>query len=321
MASVASPAGTMIQTARGAGNPATSSPTLKAPSAPSVMISRVFSGVRLKATTSWPSRTSRRTMFAPIRPRPMKPMRIGSLLVWSARSDRALRLTVGRWLRESLAKRPFERRKTGVDVGAEVDAEHRQVVRLERLEVTEGLGIHQLPEAERSPRDLDIDRVVGRELEEPADRRAALVELARGVQEARAEPARRRATGRVAEEPTHPVHRLGPGRGRRDERLEREVRVRVRPRHVASQLAGAGAVAASRAERPVADEDEAVALGEDCGGRERTGPLELREDALRVLLRFGDVRLVERVDLEAEARDRGGDLPAHELGGEVDGVR
>ena len=46
-ASVASPAGTMIQTARGFASFSTSSAIEKAASAPSFAISRVFSGVRL----------------------------------------------------------------------------------------------------------------------------------------------------------------------------------------------------------------------------------------------------------------------------------
>ena len=47
IASVASPAGTMTHTARGFDSLSTSSGSEKAPSAPSVMISRVFSEVRL----------------------------------------------------------------------------------------------------------------------------------------------------------------------------------------------------------------------------------------------------------------------------------
>ena len=72
------PAGTITQTARGFSSAATRSAIEKdalAPS-PSPSISFDFSGVRLKTTISWPSRTSRRTMLAPIRPRPMNPMRM-----------------------------------------------------------------------------------------------------------------------------------------------------------------------------------------------------------------------------------------------------
>src|SRR4051812_24548953 len=101
-ASVASPAGTMIQTARGFSSLPTSSSIENATSAPSPPISRVFSGVRLYATISCWSRSSRRTMFAPIRPRPMKPIRIrtpplgGSRDPWpGCRSLGASRVTRG----------------------------------------------------------------------------------------------------------------------------------------------------------------------------------------------------------------------------------
>ena len=61
-------------------------------------------------------------MLAPIRPRPMNPMRM------------AVSASCGR-VGAACAERPLERGQAGVGVGSEVDAQDRQVVRLERLEV------------------------------------------------------------------------------------------------------------------------------------------------------------------------------------------
>ena len=107
---MASPAGTMIQTARGFGSCSTSSAIENDPMAPwpSPTISVVFSGVRLNTTISCPSRTSRRTMLAPIRPSPMKPMRIEVMppVYWSSAVASALSSAVSpatgsapRWIR------------------------------------------------------------------------------------------------------------------------------------------------------------------------------------------------------------------------------
>src|SRR6476620_8777102 len=71
---VGSPAGTMIQTALGESPRLSISSSMeKAATAPSVATSRVLSGERLYATTRWPPRRRRCTIFAPIRPSPIKP--------------------------------------------------------------------------------------------------------------------------------------------------------------------------------------------------------------------------------------------------------
>src|SRR2546428_549868 len=67
------------------------------------------------------------------------------------------------------------------------------------------------------------------------------------------------------------------------------------------------------------------------GATERVGELVLRdlggrcvvagEELARLLLRFFDVRLVERIDAEDDAGDRRRDLPADELPTEVDRIR
>ena len=76
MSWVAAPAGTMTQMARGRASCATRSATDAAPTAPCPVASRTFSGLRLYTTTRWPPRTSRMTMFMPMRPRPMNPSSI-----------------------------------------------------------------------------------------------------------------------------------------------------------------------------------------------------------------------------------------------------
>ena len=63
-----------------------------------------------------------------------------------------------------------------------------------------GLGVDELAEGVRPARDRAVVGVVGGELEEPADRGAALVELAGRVQEARPVAGRGRAPRRVAEQ-------------------------------------------------------------------------------------------------------------------------
>ena len=110
--------------------------------------------------------------------------------------------------------------------------------------------------------------------------------------------------------------------GRRDERLEREVGVRLAPREVAAQLADDAAVAGRSAaaprrrrasgRRPRRSAGTGSVVGSPRRPLEELGPGEL--------LGFLDVGLVERVDAEDGAGDRGGDLPADELGAEVDRV-
>ena len=155
------------------------------------------------------------------------------------------------------------------------------------------------------------------ELEEPAGRRAALVELAGRVQEARAVAGRRRAArsrrGGAARIRSSAASRAGR---RRDERLEREVGVRPAPGEMPRQLADERAVARGQPERGVAVEREAgrasatSAAGGGGGVAPTSAAARTRAGQLLGLL---DVRLVERVDPEDGAGDRGRDLPADEL--------
>src|SRR3954466_12838723 len=73
-------AGTITQTARGGSSFATSCSSEAAPMAPSPLRSCTASGFWSYTTHSWPSRVSRRTRFAPMRPSPIIPSCISSLL-------------------------------------------------------------------------------------------------------------------------------------------------------------------------------------------------------------------------------------------------
>src|SRR5262245_55141485 len=71
------PAGTMIQAARGGASFSMNSSIERAPVAPSASSRSTGSGERLVTTMSWPAAMRRRTMFAPMRPRPIMPSCIG----------------------------------------------------------------------------------------------------------------------------------------------------------------------------------------------------------------------------------------------------
>ena len=114
----------------------------------------------------------------------------------------------------------------------------------------ERLGVDELAEGVRPCPGSAGRRVVGGQLEEPAGRRAALVELAGGVEEARAVAGRRGPLRRVAQEPSRirasAASRAG---GRRDVGLQAGVAVRLEPRRggvrKTSATVGAGAVLAA----------------------------------------------------------------------------
>src|SRR5256885_4480930 len=96
---------------------------------------------------------------------------------------------------QGLAQGVLERRESGVGILPQVDAGDGQIVRLDRSEVARCLGIDELAEGVRPAGDGSVVRVVGRQLEEPADWRAALVELPGRVEEARAVAGGRGAAG------------------------------------------------------------------------------------------------------------------------------
>ena len=105
---------------------------------------------------------------------------------------------------EHRRERPFERGEPGIRVRLEVDPQDRQLVALEDPEVAGGLGIDELPERVWPARDRAIHRMVRSELEEEADRRPALVELAGRVQESRPVAGRGRPARPVAQERPDP---------------------------------------------------------------------------------------------------------------------
>ena len=185
-ASVASPAGTMIQTARGFSSAATSS-AIENDARRALagdlrrLLRRPVVDDDLVAVADQPADH--------VRPHPAEPdepdAHGGQASVVLSRAAR---------------QRPLEGGQAGVRVRAEVDPQDRQVVRLDRREVAGGLGVDQLAERVRPAGDRAIGRVVRGQLEEPADRRAALVELAGRVEEARAVAGRRGATGPIAQQ-------------------------------------------------------------------------------------------------------------------------
>src|SRR6266545_5266875 len=71
--SVGSPAGTMIQIARGGARAETIASIEVTPLAPAVVACATASALRSYATTTCPPRVRRVTMLRPIRPRPTKP--------------------------------------------------------------------------------------------------------------------------------------------------------------------------------------------------------------------------------------------------------
>src|SRR6476620_4411087 len=111
-------------------------------------------------------------MFAPIRPRPtiassisFPPQRFALLRAKRpgpavpAGSARGLRTPLSLRSAQGLIERGAELRKSGVWIVAEVDAQHRQLVRLERLEVAQRLRVDEHAERFLLARDLDIVRM------------------------------------------------------------------------------------------------------------------------------------------------------------------
>src|SRR5436305_1397914 len=153
---------------------------------------------------------------------------------------------------------------------------------LERGQVARRLRADQPPEAELPPRDRDLPTGIVDDLNEEAGIRTAFVQLAGGVEIPRAEPVRHDAAGLVRAVD----QRLELGLARRiDERLDRDV------------VAGPGLI------------QQLVERALRLHVRLTSG----REDLVRPVLRGLNVRLVERVDLEDRAGDRGCELPPEEL--------
>ena len=126
-------------------------------------------------------------MFAPIRPRPIIPSCIRvTFKTPSLYFVRNRIIDCVRKFRERL-----------VYLEREVQARSATIALVQRFEIAEGLRALERLER-RHPRNREIERRVGGELEEDARVRAALVELAGRVQEARAETDGGRDLERVA---------------------------------------------------------------------------------------------------------------------------
>ena len=138
-------------------------------------------------------------------------------------------------------------------------------MRFDGAEVARRLGVDELAERVRPAGDLEVGRVIRGQLEEPADRGAALVELAGRVEEARAVAGRGRPLRLVAQQRPDPGDGVVTFRGRRDERLEAEIRVRPAAGEVAGELPGDVADARGEPERGVAVEGQAVPAGDRLG--------------------------------------------------------
>ena len=192
-----------------------------------------------------------------------------------------------------------------IGVGAEMDPQDGPAVGGDRRVVAVGLRVDELAEGVRPAGDVAVGRVVGGELEEPARRGAALVELAGRVEEARPVASGRGAAGRVAEPPADAGHRDVAGLGWSDERLEGEVSPGRTLGEVLAEAVGEGGVV------------EGDRGNGRCGRPSALGSL---EEIASELLRLLDVWLVERVDAEDDPGDGGGDLPADELAAQVDRV-
>jgi hypothetical protein len=141
-----------------------------------------------------------------------------------------------------------------------VDPDDRQVVGFDCLEIALGLGIDQLAEGVRPAGDGTVDRMVRGELDEPAGRWSALVELAGRMEEAWPVSCGRGAAGPAAEEGPDPGERVVAGGRRGDERLDREIGVRATSNEMPRELPDEGVIAVgAESERRVTVQGEAAA--------------------------------------------------------------
>src|SRR5918995_4705906 len=143
--SVMWPAGTITQTARGAVSFDASSASEAAPSAPSATSVSIAAGLTSWTTHRCPSRIRRRTMFAPILPRPTIPssafaLTPSALLGVASQRDLYSRRPVSEPLRNQPAWRELERHHTEIGERHLRDLFDADPGRGERL-VAEGAGL------------------------------------------------------------------------------------------------------------------------------------------------------------------------------------
>src|SRR3990172_3548461 len=179
--STGSPDGTMIQIALGGVSAFTSSGSENTAIAPLAATARAGSGLRLYATTRWPSLRSRSTILAPMRPSPMNP---SSIPINSFRSSAAGRLYPTPDLR---ADKPQER----VVILSSKDGRHAAV------------GSSRVPAARLDRRDcarisrVDVD---------PSRRQQRAGRVHSGAHQAQRAP----GAARLACPPPQPFHPLHP---------------------------------------------------------------------------------------------------------------
>ena len=156
VSSVASPAGTMSQTMRGAGSLATASSGVKAPSRPSAMIWRTFSSRAVAGhhAVAGAVQAARHVGAHAAEPDQDQVHRL-DVPPCARLAGRGL---VDARSRQGLAEGRLQLREPGIDVVAEVDADGRQVVGAEGLEVAQRLGSHERPEGLLAARDGHVRR-------------------------------------------------------------------------------------------------------------------------------------------------------------------
>src|SRR5262249_28735274 len=177
-------AGTISHTARGATSFFTKSSRALEPVAPSPTSCFTASALR-SYTTHWcPPRVSRRTMLAPIRPRPIIPSCIEAWLLCE---------------KTSAANCAFELSQSPRDVFAEVNTKQAPATLRECLKIAHRLRLDQLPERVIRFRHGQRLGWLIHELHEEACIRPTLVQLAGRVQEPRTVAERRRKTRRVSQ--------------------------------------------------------------------------------------------------------------------------
>src|SRR5882724_5564817 len=176
------PAGTISQMARGFWSFFTKSSSESEPVAPSPTSCLTVSALRSYTTQVWPLRIRRRTMLAPIRPRPIIPS-----CILSAPKLRIVRGKLPRESRNRLLHGFAKHFESGLQVLAEVHAQSAAPAFGENVEIAAGLG--RLDDAERIflAGHGEIGSVIAGNLQKDTAVRAAFVGLSRGMQEARSE--------------------------------------------------------------------------------------------------------------------------------------
>src|SRR5215471_21649850 len=196
VASVGPPAGTMIQTARGALSLPMRSSSEEEPVAPSLPNCLTASALRSETTSECPSRINRRVIFAPMRPNPTIPSCMRFSLPRSHASSpdfAALRRPLpGRtapaprgWTLDTLLNRRVQRGESRFQIFSQVDAQRPAPAFRQNLEIPAGLCRFHHAKRVFLAGNRQLDRIVARDLQKHPRVRSTLVSLSGGMQEAR----------------------------------------------------------------------------------------------------------------------------------------